>query len=123
MQGYWLNHYFPKMLEDSIVQMPSLEVIQDALSDAGLVITGTKNYLIPDDQQDLFLYAGKNRPQLYLDAKVRKGISSFSALANADEVEQGLSRLKNDIEAGKFAAVKESFANDLGDYLFIIAQK
>ena len=25
MEGYWLNHYFPKMLCDSIHQMPSLE--------------------------------------------------------------------------------------------------
>ncbi|MEL7123283.1 MAG: class I SAM-dependent methyltransferase, partial [Bacteroidota bacterium] len=28
MKGYWLNHYFPKMLLDSIVQMPNFEVIQ-----------------------------------------------------------------------------------------------
>jgi ubiquinone/menaquinone biosynthesis C-methylase UbiE len=123
MEGYWLNHYFPKMLDDSMIQMPSFNNIKEAITEAGLAITSTEKYFIRDDQKDLFLYAGKNKPKLYLDAEVRKGISSFSALANAGEVEQGLSKLKSDLETGRFEAVKEQFENDLGDYLFIIAQK
>ena len=27
MKRYWLNHYFPKMLEDSILQIPSFESV------------------------------------------------------------------------------------------------
>jgi len=54
---------------------------------------------------------------------VRKGISSFSALANADEVYQGLSKLQSDINFGRFDKIKEKFNNDSGDYLFIIAEK
>lgn len=123
MEGYWLNHYFPKMLEDSILQMPALDIIEDAMTDVGLVITGTEKYFIRDDQKDLFLYAGKNRPELYLNAEVRKGISSFSALANVAEVENGLSKLRSDITSGGFEAVKKKFENELGDYIFIIAQK
>jgi ubiquinone/menaquinone biosynthesis C-methylase UbiE len=123
MKGYWLNHYFPKMLEDSVVQMPSFDIIKEAAIYARFEITGTEKYFISDGLKDLFLYAGKNKPELYLDAEIRKGISSFAALANADEVEEGLSKLKNDMELGRFEDVKAKFNSDLGDYLFIIAQK
>jgi ubiquinone/menaquinone biosynthesis C-methylase UbiE len=123
MKSYWLNHYFPKMLNDSIVQMPSFDTIKDAATNAGFGIIWTEKYFIRDDLKDLFLYAGKNKPELYLDAEIRKGISSFAALANADEVEEGLSKLKSDIEAGRFEDIGAKFKNDTGDYLFIIAQK
>jgi SAM-dependent methyltransferase len=123
MKGYWLTHYFPKMLNDSIVQMPSFEIIKDAATNAGFEIIGTEKYFISDDLKDLFLYAGKNKPELYLDAEIRKGISSFAALANAEEVEEGLSKLKNDMELGRFEDIKAKFNNDKGDYLFLIAQK
>jgi hypothetical protein len=123
MKGYWLNHYFPKMLQDSILQMPSMDTIKEAAADAGFKIMRTEKYFIQDDLKDLFLYAGKNRPGFYLDEQVRKGISSFSALANADEVKQGLLALKNDIETGKFDEINAKFENEMGDYLFITAQK
>ncbi len=123
MEGYWLNHYFPKMLEDSIVQMPSFESIKDAASCAGLIIEGTEKYFIRDDQKDLFLYAGKNKPELYLDDDIRKGISSFAALANAAEVKQGICILKEDMDSGKLKEVKAKYENDQGDYLFIIGQR
>jgi len=123
MQGYWLNHYFPKMLKDSIVQMPSFDMVNNALAETGFVITETEKYFIQDDLQDHFLYVGKNRPQLYLDKEIRKGISSFSALANAEEVSRGLSQLESDINLNKFEDIKSEFKNDSGDYLFISAQK
>ena len=123
MKGYWLNHYFPKMLEDSILQMPSFDIVNDALAEAGFVVTGTERYFIQDDLKDHFLYVGKNSPELYFEEDIRKGISSFSALANAEEVEHGLSQLREDIELDRFKGVKEKFDNEGGDYLFIIAAK
>lgn len=123
MKGYWLNYYFPKMLEDSILQMPSFDIIKDAAACADFVITGTEKYFIQDDLKDLFLYAGKNKPEFYLDEEIRKGSSSFSALANAAEVKQGLSKLEGDIESGRFAEVKSKYDSDSGEYLFITVQK
>ena len=123
MRGFWLNHYFPKMLQDSILQIPSLEIIKNAATGAGFKITGTEKYFIQDNLKDLFLYSGKNKPEFYLDEQVRKGISSFSALGNVAEVEQGLSELKNDIDSCKFDAIRAKFENEMGDYLFITAQK
>lgn len=123
MEGYWLNYYFPQMLRDSKAQMPTLPKVEDALRNAGLKIENTENYFVRDDLEDNFLYCGKDRPKLYLREDVRKGISSFAALANREEVERGLQRLAEDIENGKISEITEKYRNDKGDYIFIEAKK
>jgi len=123
MKGYWLNHYFPKMLNDSITQMPSSEKVQNAMQNAGIEITGTKKYDIKPDLEDQFLYCGKQNPELYFDDKIRNGISSFSSLANQKEVEQGLKTLRKDMDSGKIKQIINLYENDLGDYLYIIGKK
>ncbi|MFP4845538.1 class I SAM-dependent methyltransferase [Winogradskyella sp. PE311] len=123
MKGYWLNHYFPKMLEDSIAQMPSLEVVKQAMANAKIIIKTTKAYSIKPDLQDQFLYCGKQNPELYFDESIRYGISSFSALAHKDEVEKGLSSLRKDIDSGYIKEIIKSYKNESGDYLYIIAEK
>lgn len=97
MKGYWLKHYFPQMLQDSIVQMPSYEVVAENLQKAGFKDLETEKYFVKKDLQDLFLYAGKERPKLYLDPLVRQGISSFSDLSRKEEVQKGLTQLAVDI--------------------------
>ena len=119
MKGYWLNYYFPEMLRSSIVQMPSFNQIKEATEEAGLQISGSELYFIQDDLQDCFLYAGKNRPDYYFNEQTRKGISSFASLANLEEVNQGLAKLKHDLQTGDFEQIKNKYENSLGDYLFI----
>ncbi|NRD22895.1 class I SAM-dependent methyltransferase [Winogradskyella litoriviva] len=123
MKGYWLNHYFPKMLEDSMKQMPSFDAIETAMNLSGLKISKTELYNIKPDLEDQFLYCGKYNPELYFDESIRNGISSFCALANITEVEQGLHMLRNDIDSGKIDEIIKSYENNLGDYLYIIAEK
>jgi ubiquinone/menaquinone biosynthesis C-methylase UbiE len=123
MKGYWLNHYFPKMLDASTVQMPSIADIQEAIAQTELEITHIEKYFIKDDLQDCFLYVGKNNPNRYFDETIRYGISSFSSLANIDEVKQGLSKLRNDIDNQAFDKIKDQYENELGDYLFITIDK
>lgn len=123
MGGYWLNYYFPEMLRESIVKMPSLELITDALSNAGFSIPDTEKYFIQDNLQDKFLYSGKNNPGIYLDDTIRKGISSFAALANEAEINKGLEKLGGDLETGEFKAIKDKYDNANGDYLFVVAKK
>jgi hypothetical protein len=123
MKGYWLNHYFPKMLYSSIVQMPSLDTIQKATDEAKLKISGIEKYFIKDDLKDCFLYVGKNNPERYFDEQIRQGISSFSSLANIDEVKQGLIALRTDIDNNAFEQINNQYENDLGDYLFITIEK
>ncbi len=121
--GYWLTEYFPKMMQDSVGQLPSFSEIENAFEAANLKIEKTENYFVRNDLEDLFLYSGKHRPELYLQPEIRRGISSFSNLANADEIEKGLQTLAEDIKSGKISEVIEKYKNEIGDYIFIIARK
>lgn len=123
MKGYWLNHYFPKMLADSIEQMPSLAKVSAAMTASGLELLKSQKYSIRPDLEDHFLYCGKHDPERYFNDQIRQGISSFSALSNRSEVESGLAALRKDIDRGKFTEIMQSYENDLGDYLYVIGQK
>lgn len=123
MQGYWLHHYFPQMLQNSMLQMPGLEQIQSAAEKAGFKKLHTEKYFVQNDLSDLFLYAGKNRPALYLNENVRKGISSFAALSVKEEVQTGLQRLEHDISTHAIDKIISNYTNDDGDYLFITIEK
>ena len=123
MKGYWLNHYFPDMLQQSIRQMPSFQTIRKAAVLAGFEVNKPLPYDVQDNLQDQFLYVGKNNPELYFNESIRQGISSFAALAYAEEVKQGLAALRADLDQGRFAAIKKQYENQGGDYLFIQAKK
>jgi hypothetical protein len=73
--------------------------------------------------QDLFLYSGKYRPEIYLDENVRSGISTFALLASADEIAAGCQRLAADINTGRITEIVKKYENNHGDYLFVIADK
>jgi SAM-dependent methyltransferase len=123
MNGYWLNHYFPEMMKESIFQMPEPEAVQKALESSGFEIKKTEKYFIQPDLKDHFLYAGKHDPKMYFNENIRRGISSFTALAKSLEVKNGLERLYSDFKSGIWNGIKEKYENDLGDYLFIVAEK
>ncbi|WP_293301261.1 class I SAM-dependent methyltransferase [Pedobacter sp. UBA4863] len=123
MRGYWLNHYFPNMLNSSINQMPSLIDIQNAIKQTNLHITQVEKYFVKEDLQDCFLYIGKNDPTLYFNETIRNGISSFSSLANIEEVALGLLHLKKDLNNEVFYKIKTRYDNELGDYVFITIEK
>ncbi len=123
MRGYWLCHYFPKMLADSISQMPELDKVERAIKMAGFQNIRQEPYEIQHDLKDLFLYCGKNQPERYFEEAIRQGISSFSDLANQTEVEAGLHKLKADLASGAFKEIQSTYRNQLGDYLFITATK
>lgn len=42
---------------------------------------------------------------MYLDKKVRSGISTFANLASKEEIEEGCAKLKKDIETNKIEDV------------------
>jgi hypothetical protein len=123
MKGYWLNHYFPKMLKDSMVQIPSIEVVKESMENSGFRIVNSEKYDIRPDLEDKFLFCGKENPELYFDENIRNGISSFSDLANKEEVGKGLASLRTDIDNGTIKKVLKSYKNNLGDYLYIVAKK
>lgn len=123
MAGYWLNYYFPTIMEKSMHQMPTLEAVEKDLLKNGFEIVGTEKYFIQENLQDLFLYSGKHQPAYYLNEKIRQGISSFSSLANKEEVDAGLTKLKKDLLSGKIDKIVRDYDNENGDYLFLVAKK
>lgn len=121
--GYWLKHYFPITMKVSSEALPAIELLLEIAGSAGFTFVGTEKYFIKDDLQDGFLYSGKHTPELYLNKKVRSGSSSFSLLANQDEVTKGLEQLAADIQSNKIESVINAHENDLGDYMFICFEK
>jgi SAM-dependent methyltransferase len=123
MRGYWLNEYFPIAMEDSIVQMPSYPETEQALKEAGFSNISTEAYEMKEDLQDLFLYSGKHKPAVYLDEEFRSGISTFASLADPLEVTSGCEKLIADINSGRISEIISKYVHDIGDYLYIIAEK
>ena len=125
LNGYWLREYFPRGIEAAIKQMPSVEYVSEQLKLAGFDEVATEPWEVPHEIQDWFLYAGKYRPEIYLDPGVRAGISFFAheTICSAEETALGCARLKADIESGRINEVMASYRHELGDYLFVIATK
>lgn len=122
MRNYWLCHYFPEMMARSIEKMPSESQIRVALSRSGFKSVTVAPFFVTNDLQDLFLYSGKHRPDLYLDPAVRANISSFANLVPRAELENGLARLAAELQSGAFASIKARYATQVGDYAYIAAR-
>ena len=122
-QAYWLNRYFPKMLQADRKTLPTLATLEAAATAGGLELIGTFPYFITEATQDFFFYSGKFRPSLYLSATVRQGMSCFRLLAQEDELEKGLAQLEADIASGAIARHIADSQNEIGDYCFFIAEK
>jgi SAM-dependent methyltransferase len=80
---------------------------------------------IPHDCVDGFYASHWRRPEAYLDPEVRAGISIFHALP-ADEVADGIARLRSDLESGAWAKrnadLLERDALDLG-FRVVVAEQ
>ena len=123
MGRYWLKRYFPQMMARAMRQMPALEVVRAALRAAGLATLRAEPFFVTPALRDHFLYSGKQRPERYLDAAFRAGISSFANLAEAAELEAGLAALARDIEDGAITEIVAEASSPDGDYLFLVATR
>lgn len=123
METYWLHHYFPGMMQRSIKQMPTLNLIRQAVRHTGFRLIHSETYSVQDSIQDLLLYSGKNHPALYLDEQVRNEMSSFKNLSDPSEIKDGLKNLAMDLANGKFQAIKRQHDDAAGDYIFLVLQK
>ena len=93
-EGFWLmRDYFPAFLEADRKRLPPVERLLSFLED-GHVMTVP----IPHDCADGFLGAYWRRPWAYLNADIRRGISSF---ANCQDLSP-LQRLAEDLDTGEW---------------------
>ncbi|MBD2058744.1 hypothetical protein H6F88_22545 [Oculatella sp. FACHB-28] len=56
-------------------------------------------FSLPHNLSDSFAAVGWARPELYFDSSIRSGISSFAKI-DTDELDNGLSQLREDLEKG-----------------------
>jgi SAM-dependent methyltransferase len=119
--GFWLTEYFPAFIPD--IESTFLPIPQ--LLAAIQTVTGRKANIIPfplpSDLSDSFAAVGWARPELYLDNDIRNGISSFAKI-DAAELEDGLSRLREDLAKGvwdqRYGHLRQQQQHDVG-YCFI----
>ena len=120
MRHYWLREYFPNSMAQAAAPIERYEA-RDALAAANFVVRTVEPYVVGADLRDWFLLCGKNRPELYLDANVRAGISMFSAARDQAEITAGVEKLRDNIGSGRIGEVQRKYAWDGGDYTFTVA--
>jgi SAM-dependent methyltransferase len=115
--GSWVTEYFPEILEIDRRILPSLAELGDRLGRLEII-----DVPIPHDCSDGFLGAYWRRPEAYLSADVRAGISTFSKLR---DLENGLARLRRDLASGewhrRYGNVLAHSMLDLG-YRLVVAE-
>ena len=101
--GFWLtSDYFPEILERDRAIFPPMELFSEILGEVNIEAVE-----IPADCLDGFLGAYWKRPEAYLDARVRRGMSTFR---EALELNAGLTRLEDDLRAGIWHKRNEELA-------------
>ena len=119
--AYWLTAYFPAMMAAAVRVCPTRRTIERALSAADFRSVALEPWEVPPDLADMFLYAGKDRPELYFDEGFRNGISSFREHAGS-EVPDGLARLREDLDSGRWQELRAGADQGRGDYCFLVAE-
>jgi ubiquinone/menaquinone biosynthesis C-methylase UbiE len=119
ISSFWLTQYFPSLVAD--VQSTFLPVAK-LMSEIESIMERTVHIVpfpLPNDLSDSFPAVGWARPELYLDNSIRNGISSFAKIID-DELEQGLSSLREDLETGvwdrKYGYLRQQRQYDAGYY-------
>ncbi|MEL7246018.1 MAG: methyltransferase domain-containing protein [Cyanobacteria bacterium J06573_2] len=101
ISSFWLIKYFPSFVKDVESTFVSIPKLSDEIHS----ITGNSvkviPFRLPHNLSDSFAAVGWARPELYLDIDIRNGISSFAKI-DVDEIEQGVLKLKEDLETGKW---------------------
>jgi ubiquinone/menaquinone biosynthesis C-methylase UbiE len=119
----WLDDYFPDIGQGDEELFPAIESVAAMMEEETGLSATIKPFPLPFDLQDLFLAAGWARPELYLDAQVRAGISAF-VVADQARIAEGADRLKADLASGqwhrRYGHVLEHKTYEAG-YRFLVA--
>ena len=99
---FWLANYFPYFIQDTLATFPGTQQIAQLTSKITQKKTAVTPFLLPTDLKDLFAASGWCRPKIYLDPKIRQGISTFAKMSVA-ELKRGLERLKIELKNGSWS--------------------
>jgi len=100
-ENFWFNDYFPEIELHVLKSFPPLHEVVHIFSGTKNMSTQVIRFPLPDDLADKNMCSGWNRPEIYLDPSMRQNTSGF-ALASSAAVQEGLRRLENDLQTGKW---------------------
>ena len=122
ISSFWLCDYFPYFIRDTREAFPEIKIITEEIRQITQKNVEVISFPLPRDINDLFAAAGWARPELYLDANVRKGISSFAKMSG-EEKEKGIKQLEIDLKSGiwdkKYGKLRNRESYDAG-YRFLV---
>jgi hypothetical protein len=115
--GFWLvRDYLPEVLQADRQLFPSTDELREHLGSIDI-----RTVAIPHDCADGFLGAYWRRPAAYLDADIRRAISTFSRVDAA----AALARLRSDLDDGTWTRANSHLLQlqelDLG-YRLVVAR-
>lgn len=117
LEHFWLLDYLPQIKAIDEPMFPSLAQLAASIGPVRAIPVP-----IPHDCTDGFLCAYWRRPEAYLDADVRRAISTF---ARMPDVAPGLARLQHDLASGdwheRYGALLSVDAKDFG-YRVVVAE-
>jgi SAM-dependent methyltransferase len=121
ISSFWLTDYFPSFMADvqsTFLPIPTLTSEIESISN---LTVNVLPFPLPNDLSDSFAAVGWARPELYLDANIRNGISSFAKMTDI-ELDRGLTSLRDDLETKawnrKYGHLRQQSEYDAG-YRFI----
>ena len=101
ISSFWLTKYFPSFIKDVESTFIPISELSNEISLVSGNSVNVSPFRLPHNLSDSFAAVGWARPELYLNIDIRNGISSFAKI-DSDEIEQGVLRLKEDLETGKW---------------------
>lgn len=121
---FWLFDYFPEFVNIDKNWSATLAQIAEFVEQDLHASFACEAFPLPKDLVDHFAAASWARPENYLQARYRNGISTFSKISE-DTIRRGLALLENDLDSGawtrKYGELLEQEFYDRG-YVFLKIQ-
>jgi ubiquinone/menaquinone biosynthesis C-methylase UbiE len=100
-ERFWFDDYFPEIAGHVLKVFPPIDEVAGIISRTGRWQTTIKKFPLPPDLADRNMCSAWARPEMYLNAQMRRNTSGF-ALASPAVVKRGLKRLKHDLQSGQW---------------------
>jgi ubiquinone/menaquinone biosynthesis C-methylase UbiE len=117
---FWLAEYFPAIWKEAFLSFFHINSVADSIANSRWTYEITP-FPLPDDLTDKFMASGWKFPEMYLEESMRNSMSAF-ALADPIIVENGIAKLKKDLDSGfwdkTYGTIRDKKEIDLG-YRFI----
>jgi ubiquinone/menaquinone biosynthesis C-methylase UbiE len=101
VEPFWFREYFPGIYKRLFDAFVPVEELISVFTEKHAAFASIHNFPLPHDLSDLNMHAGWNKPEIYLDPEIRKGMSGF-ALSGNSEIQNGLKQLRRDLKTGEW---------------------